>query len=68
MFLKSKPNPKDRARFFKTLGPIGWLALAFGIFLGRLDVPSLAFISGVLTGFSAVANLAYIYAVTRFDI
>jgi hypothetical protein len=66
MLLKHKFAPEKRMQILIALGPIAGLAFVLSIFLGRLDNPNLDFITGLLTGFSIVGNLAYIFVVTRY--
>lgn len=66
MLLKSNLSPERRTQFLMALGPIAGLAFVLSIFLGRLGNPELDFITGFLTGFSIVGNLAYIYISTRY--
>jgi len=66
MILKSKILPQKRTQLLIALGPIAGLAFILSIFLGRLGNPDLDFITGFLTGFSIVGNLAYIFVSTRY--
>ena len=63
--LKLKQTPEERRRYFTILGAAAQLALVFGIFLGRMEIPNLDFIIGMLYGFSLVGNLAYLVVVVR---
>lgn len=65
MQIKHKIKPESRMQILIALGPLAWLAVVLGIFLGRVGNPETDFISGFLVGLSIVANLAYIYVVTR---
>ena len=65
MLIKQKIKPEIRMQILTALGPIAWLALVLSIFLGRMDNPTLDFITGFLVGLSIVGNLAYIFVVTR---
>ena len=64
MLFKPGIKPEIRMQILTALGPIAWLALVLSIFLGRLDNPSLDFVTGFLVGLSIVGNLAYIFVVT----
>ncbi len=65
MQIKHKIKPENRMQILIALGPLASLAVVLSIFLGRMGNPDLDFISGFLIGFSIIANLAYIYVVTR---
>lgn len=65
---KLKHTPEERRRYFTILGAAAQLALALGIFLGRLEIPNLDFLIGMLYGFSMVGNLAFLIVVARKDI
>ncbi len=65
MQIKHKIKPENRMQILIALGPLASLAVVLNIFLGRMCNPALDFITGFLTGLSIIANLAYIYVVTR---
>ena len=66
MYLKPKIDPEKRIQIIIALGPLAGLAFVLSVFLGRMDNPDLDFLTGFLTGFSIVGNLAYIFMVTRY--
>lgn len=63
--IKPKRTPEERRRSFTILGAIAQLALVLGILLGRLDLPNLDFLIGMLYGFSMIGNLAFLVVVVR---
>jgi len=65
MLIKTKRTPEEQKKYFTILGAAAQLALVLGIILGRMDIPHLDFLIGMLYGFSMVGNLAYIYMITR---
>lgn len=66
MIIKQNIKPEIRKQLLFALGPMAWLAYVLSVFLGRVGIPDLDFVSGFLTGFSIVGNLAYIYVATRY--
>jgi hypothetical protein len=62
---KTKRTKEERKKFFSILGGSAQVALVLAIVLGRLEVPNLDFIIGMLYGFSMVGNLAFIVSVSR---
>ncbi len=56
---------KQEQRIRRWLFPAGQLAIATGIMLGRLENPSLAFLTGVLMGFGLVTSLAFLICYSR---
>ena len=65
MTIKRLIKPENRIKMITALGPVAGLAFILAIFLGRLQDSNLDLITGFLTGFSIVGNLAYIFVVTR---
>jgi hypothetical protein len=63
--IKPKRTSEERHRYFTLLGASAQFALVLGILLGRLDLPNLDFLIGMLYGFSMVGNLAYLVVVVR---
>ena len=63
MLLK-KIKPTHSKQFTIWFGAAAQLAFVVGILLGRLDNPKLAFLEGLLLGFSMVGNL-YLLSQTR---
>lgn len=69
MWIKtSKQTPEDIRRRFITIGGFAQIALVLGVILSRLDLPNLDFLIGILYGFSAVGNLAYLAMVGKHNI
>ena len=64
---KIKPTPEERQKYFRILGGAAQLALVLAILLGRLEIPNLDFIIGMLYGFSMVGNLAFITTVSKHN-
>jgi hypothetical protein len=64
-FWKFKNAPEERKRYFTYLGAVAQIAFVAGILLGRLDIPGLDFLEGMLLGFSMVGNLAFLFFVGR---
>jgi multisubunit Na+/H+ antiporter MnhB subunit len=65
MQIKHKIKLENRMQILIALGPLAALAVVLSIFLGRMGNPDLDFITGFLIGLSIIANLVYIYVVTR---
>jgi hypothetical protein len=65
--IKLKPHrtTEERKRYITILFGAAQIALVIGIFLGRLEIPNLDFLIGLLFGFSLVGNLAYMLVVIR---
>ena len=66
MIIKQNIKPENRKQLLLALGPLAWLAFVLSIFLGNAGNTHLDFLTGFLTGFSIVGNLAYIYVTTRY--
>ncbi len=65
IMIKSKRTPEERQRYFTILGAFAQFALVLGILIGRLDLPNLDFLIGMLYGFSVAGNLAFLVVVVR---
>ena len=63
--IKPKRTPEERKRYFTILGACAQFTLVVAIMLGRLDLPNLDFLIGMLYGFSLTGNLAYLIVVVR---
>ena len=62
---KSKQTTEERRKYFTLLGAAAQVALVLAIFLGRLEIPNIDFLVGMLYGFSMVGNLAFLTQVGR---
>jgi hypothetical protein len=62
---KSKRTPEERKKYVSILGTAAQLALVLGIALGRMEIPNIDFLIGILYGFAIVGNLAFISQVAR---
>lgn len=61
MLLKTNLTAEKREAMIGIIGGIAQIALVASIILGRLDLPGLDFLEGMLLGFSMVGNLVYLY-------
>jgi hypothetical protein len=62
---KSKRTPEERKRTITILGATAQLALVLAIALGRMEIPNIDFLIGLLYGFAIVGNLAFLTQVGR---
>jgi hypothetical protein len=58
-------NSEYRIKRLTLIGRAAQVAFVLSIVLGRLENPSLAFLTGLLMGFSVVGNLAYLTTISR---
>ena len=65
MLLKAKRTPEEQKKSLTILGAAAQLALVLGVFLGRMDIPNLDFLIGMLYGFSMVGNLAFLIMISK---
>ena len=65
MLLKAKRTPEEQKKYLTILGAAAQLALVLGVFLGRMDIPNLDFLIGMLYGFSMTGNLAFLIMISK---
>ena len=65
MLLKAKRTPEEQKKYLTILGTAAQLALVLGVFLGRMDIPNLDFLIGMLYGFSMTGNLAFLIMISK---
>ena len=65
MLLKAKRTPEEQKKYLTILGAAAQLTLVLGVFLGRMDIPNLDFLIGMLYGFSMTGNLAFLIMISK---